>query len=348
MNRALSPGVTPRPTPAATASDPATLLAVRDLSVVYRRAHAVVHAVDSVSFSVGRGKIVGIVGESGSGKTTVIRAIMRLLRQPPAEVPGGEILFEGQDLLALTPRQMRAVRGARIAQIFQDPFASLNPVVPVGKQIAEAARYRRGGSRGDVRGRVLEVMNLVGIPDARRRLKMYPDELSGGLRQRVAMASALMLSPGLLLADEPTTALDVTIQDQILKLLRSLRDELGTSVIIVTHDLGVVAQTCDHVIVMYAGRVVENGPVAQVLLSPAHPYTKALLDAIPHGVGRDSRLRPIPGAPPDLSSLPAGCAFADRCRFAVERCRTEVPPLEEHSAGHFSACIRRAELSNEL
>jgi oligopeptide/dipeptide ABC transporter ATP-binding protein len=342
------PGATQRSAPTATVSDPASLLAVRDLSVVYRRAHSSVRAVDSVSFGVGRGKIVGIVGESGSGKSTVIRAIMRLLRQPPAEVTGGEIMFDGQDLLALSLAQMRALRGARIAQIFQDPFASLNPVVPVGKQIAEAARYRRGSSRRDLPGRVLEVMNLVGIPDARRRLRMYPDELSGGLRQRVAMASALMLSPDLLLADEPTTALDVTIQDQILKLLRSLRDELGTSVIIVTHDLGVVAQTCDHVIVMYAGRVVEDGPVGQVLVSPAHPYTRALLEAIPHGVRRDSRLRPIPGAPPDLSALPDGCAFADRCRFAIQECRTSVPVLEEHSAGSFSACIRHAELSNEL
>ena len=339
--------VSHRPVATVTSSDDAGLLSVRDLSVVYHQAHSVVHAVDSVSFSVGRGNIVGIVGESGSGKSTVIRAIMRLLRQPPAEVTGGEIVFEGRDLLTLTPRQMRALRGARIGQIFQDPFASLNPVVPVGKQIAEAGRYRRGGSRRDLRGRVLEVMDLVGIPDARRRLRMYPDELSGGLRQRVAIASALMLSPDLLLADEPTTALDVTIQDQILKLLRSLRDELDTSVIIVTHDLGVVAQTCDHVIVMYAGRVVENGSVAQVLASPSHPYTMALLDAIPRGVRRDGRLRPIPGAPPDLDALPDGCPFAERCSFAAEKCRTGIPALQEHSPGHLSACIRFPELTKQ-
>jgi peptide/nickel transport system ATP-binding protein/oligopeptide transport system ATP-binding protein len=322
-------------------------LAVRDLSVVYRQPHSAVQAVDSVSFTVARGEILGIVGESGSGKSTVIRAIMRLLRQPPAEVYGGEINFEGRDLLTLSPGQMRALRGAHIAQIFQDPFASLNPVVPVGKQIAEAGRYRRAGSRRALRARVLEVMNLVGIPDARRRLTMYPDELSGGLRQRVAIAAALMLSPALLLADEPTTALDVTIQDQILKLLLSLRDELGMSVILVTHDLGVVAQTCDQVIVMYAGRVVESGPVAQVLASPSHPYTKALLDAIPRGVRRDGRLQPIAGSPPDLSALPDGCSFTERCRFAGEKCRTGVPPLEEHSPGRFAACIRLAELKSE-
>lgn len=340
------PGATEQRAPATTPSEPAGLLAVRDLSVVYRRSQSTVHAVDSVSFDVGRGKIVGIVGESGSGKSTVIRAINRLLRQPPAEITGGQVMFDGQDLLRLSSAQMRALRGARIAQIFQDPYASLNPVVPVGRQIAEAARYRPGSARGDLRGRVLEVMDLVGIPDARRRLRMYPDELSGGLRQRVAIASALMLSPDLLLADEPTTALDVTIQDQILKLLRRLRDQLGMSVIIVTHDLSVVAQTCDHVIVMYAGRVAEDGPVEEVLVSPAHPYTRALLDAIPRGVGRDVRLRPIPGAPPDLGALPVGCTYSARCGFAVPECSTAVPALEVLAAGHSVACIRHAELSS--
>src|SRR5262249_46033166 len=219
-------------------------------------------------------------------------------------------------------------RGARISLVFQDPFASLNPCLQVGKQIAESLRYRGRMSRGEVRERVLEGMTLVGIPDARRRLSAYPTELSGGLRQRVGIASALALSPDLVLADEPTTALDVTIQKQILILLGKLRDELGMSFIIVTHDLGVVAQTCDRVIVMYAGRVVEVGPAGQILRSPAHPYTKALIAAIPHGIGRGARLLAIPGAPPSLAERPEGCAFAPRCAFVKDACLTGVPPLE--------------------
>jgi oligopeptide/dipeptide ABC transporter ATP-binding protein len=320
------------------------LLEIRNLSIGYRRAQSTVRAADDVSFSVGRGEILGVVGESGSGKTTVVRSIIRLLREPPAEVSGGEIWFDGRDLLRLRPAEMRALRGARISLVFQDPFASLNPCLQVGKQIAESLRHRGRLSRSEVRDRVLEVMTLVGIPDARRRLSAYPAELSGGLRQRIGIASALALSPDLVLADEPTTALDVTIQKQILILLRKLRDELGMSFVIVTHDLGVVAQTCDRVIVMYAGRVVEEGPADELLRSPAHPYTKALIAAIPRGVGRDARLAAIPGAPPSLAERPRGCAFAPRCALVQERCTSVVPPLELHAPGRWSACLRHDEL----
>jgi oligopeptide/dipeptide ABC transporter ATP-binding protein len=226
--------------------------------------------------------------------------------------------------------------------VFQDPFASLNPCIPIGKQIGEALQYRTHLSRKEVRERVLELMALVGIPEPRRRLSAYPDELSGGLRQRVVIASALALSPDLVLADEPTTALDVTIQHQILTLLRKLQNELGMSVIIVSHDLGVVAQTCNRVVVMYAGRVVEEGPVDAILSSPAHPYTKALIDALPQGVGRDGRLRAIPGAPPNLTERPDGCAFAPRCALAVDACLGAVPPLATHAPGRLSACIRHS------
>jgi oligopeptide/dipeptide ABC transporter ATP-binding protein len=335
---------TSKPTALRGGEPSAPLLEIRNLSISYRLAQSTVLAADDVSFSVGRGEILGIVGESGSGKTTVIRSIIRLLREPPAEVSSGEIWFDGRDLLRLGRADMRALRGARISLIFQDPFASLNPCLHVGKQIAESLRYRGRMSRSEARDRVVEVMTLVGIPDARRRLSAYPAELSGGLRQRVGIASALTLSPDLVLADEPTTALDVTIQKQILILLRKLRDELGMSFVIVTHDLGVVAQTCDRVIVMYAGRVVEVGPADQILRAPAHPYTKALIAAIPRGVGRDARIPAIPGAPPSLAERPEGCAFAPRCALAQDACSRSVPPLALHSPERWSACLRHAEL----
>lgn len=322
------------------------LVEVRDLSIVYRSPDSVVNAVDGVSFVLRRGEILGIVGESGSGKTTVVRSIIGLLRRPPAEVNGGEIWFDGQNLLELSGSELRQFRGSRMSMVFQDPFASLNPCIPVGKQIAEALQYRTQLSRKETRARVLEVMALVGIPEPRRRLSAYPDELSGGLRQRIVIASALALSPDLVLADEPTTALDVTIQQQILTLLRKLRAELDMSVVIVSHDLGVIAQTCDRVLVMYAGRVVEEGPVDAILGSPAHPYTRALIEAMPQGVGRNARLRAIPGAPPDLTELPEGCAFAPRCGFALGECLTSIPPLARHSPGRLSACIRHSELEN--
>ncbi len=321
-----------------------TLLEVRDLVVEFPGG---VRAADGVSFEIRRGELFGLVGESGSGKSTVIRSLIRLL-PPTARVTGGEVRFGGRDVLALSERELRRLRGARIAMVFQDPLTSLNPVLPVGLQIAEGLRWHSDLGSSERRKRVLEVMGLVGLPDRARLLRAYPHELSGGLRQRVALALALVSQPTLLLADEPTTALDATIQDQILKLLVELRDRLGTSVALVTHDLGVVAQTCQRVAVMYAGRIVETGPVERIFDEPAHPYTRALLDSIPRGSVAEGRLTPISGSPPSLDELPGGCRFAPRCRFAEPKCTVTDPPLTAHAPGHAGACLRRPEIQELL
>ena len=319
------------------------LLEVDSLTTVYQTSLGTVRAVNDVSVSIPRGEIFGLVGESGSGKSTAIRSIIRLLPRPAARIVSGSVRLAGVDLLALGEREMRRVRGGKIGMVFQDPMTSLNPVLSIGQQVGEALRYH-GISGPAADKRILEVLSLVGVPEAHRRLGSYPHELSGGLRQRVAIAIALACSPDVLLADEPTTALDVTIQDQILKLLVSLRDQLGMSVVLVTHDLGVVAQTCQRVAVMYAGRVVEVGPVPTVFASPAHPYTRGLLASLPRVSERSGRLRAIAGSPPDLAALPSGCAFRDRCPMAIERCANEVPMLERHDDGHYSACLRHSEL----
>lgn len=319
------------------------LLEVDGLTTGYQTRAGLVLAVNEVSFEVRRGEIFGLVGESGSGKSTVARSIIGLLPRPAARITAGHVRLGGLDLLTLGAREMRRVRGGRVAMVFQDPMTSLNPVLTVGQQIREGLQYHGLTGRAAT-ARLLEVMALVGIPDVQRRQHAYPHELSGGLRQRVAIAIALVASPEILLADEPTTALDVTIQDQILKLLLSLRDQLGMSVLLVTHDLGVVAQTCQRVAVMYAGRLVEVGPVPTVFAEPAHPYTRGLMGSVPR-LGRPlARLRAIPGAPPDLGALPSGCAFRDRCPMAIAPCAEAVPPLARHGAQHFSACIRHAEL----
>jgi oligopeptide/dipeptide ABC transporter ATP-binding protein len=320
------------------------LLDVRDLTVEFPGG---LRAADGVSLEIRTGEVFGIVGESGSGKSTVIRSVIRLL-PPTAHVAGGEVRFGGRDILAMSERELRRMRGAQIAIVFQDPLSSLNPVLPVGVQIAEGLRWHSNLRTAGRRRRVLEVMGLVGLPDHARLLRAYPHELSGGLRQRVALALALVSEPALLLADEPTTALDVTIQDQILKLLVGLRDRLGTSVVLVTHDLGVVAQTCQRVAVMYAGRIIETGPVERIFDSPAHPYTRALLDSIPRGSISEGRLTPISGSPPILEELPAGCRFAPRCRFAEPRCTVTDPPLVQHAPDHAGACLRRVEIQERL
>jgi ABC-type dipeptide/oligopeptide/nickel transport system ATPase component len=257
----------------------ADLLRVKGLCVEYRGARGIVRAVDDVSFTVCRGEIFGLVGESGSGKSTVVRTLMRLLPSPPSKIIGGSVLFEGEDLLKLSPREIQRVRGAQIGMVFQDPQKALNPVMPIGEQIAEGIRFRERPPENEIRARVIDVMTRVGIPDPARRWNAYPHELSGGQRQRVVIAAALLPNPKLLFADEPTTALDVTIQNQILQLLTDARDTLGMSVVLVTHDLGVVAQTCRRVAVMHKGRIVEQGLVRDVFSAPNHPYTKALLAA---------------------------------------------------------------------
>jgi peptide/nickel transport system ATP-binding protein len=320
------------------------LLEVRDLTVEFGDG---LRAADGVSFDVRPGEVFGLVGESGSGKSTVVRSLIRLL-PANASVTGGAVRFDGRDLMTVSEREMRRVRGARMSMVFQDPLTALNPVLPVGLQIGEGLRWHSNLSGSGRRARVLEVMRLVGLPDHERLLRAYPHELSGGLRQRVALAVALVSEPALLLADEPTTALDVTIQDQILKLLVELRDKLTMSVVLVTHDLGVVAQTCQRVAVMYAGHIVELGPVERIFAAPAHPYTRALLDSIPRASIAEGRLTPIPGAPPNLDEIPDGCRFAPRCRFAEAKCTTVDPPLVEHEPRHAGACIRRPEIQELL
>ena len=320
------------------------VLAVRDLAIAYRRGGRTLGVVNKVSFDVQPGEIFGLVGESGSGKSTVIRSLIKLL-PANAVVRGGEVTFGGRSLLSLSERNMQAIRGRDIGMVFQDPLNSLNPVMTVGKQIGETLK-RGGGSGRSRREQILAAMRLVHIPDPARLFSAYPHELSGGLRQRVAIAIALVASPRLLLADEPTTALDVTIQDQILKLLIELSDRLGMSVILVTHDLGIVAQTCQRVAVLYAGRIVESGPVERIFAQPAHPYTAGLLQSIPRGPSSEGRLKGIGGTPPSLDSIPAGCPFHPRCPFAIDACRAAEPPLAIHDAGHLSACIRHTELSS--
>ena len=319
-----------------------SVLSVRELAVAYRRGGRSLDVVNGVSFDVRPGEIFGLVGESGSGKSTVIRSLIQLL-PANASIGGGSVAFAGHDLLRLREQEMRQVRGRDIGMVFQDPLNSLNPVMTVGAQIGETLRSAEGPGQSR-RDRILAAMRLVHIPDPERLYGAYPHELSGGLRQRVAIAIALVASPKLLLADEPTTALDVTIQDQILKLLMELSIRLGMSVILVTHDLGVVAQTCRRVAVLYAGRIVESGPVERVFARPAHPYTAGLLQSIPRGPASEGQLKGIGGTPPSLDSIPPGCPFHPRCAFAIEACRAARPPLVVEEGDHLTACLRHGEL----
>jgi peptide/nickel transport system ATP-binding protein len=311
------------------------LLEVRGLRTEFATDAGVVRAVNDVSITVPRGRVVGVVGESGSGKSVTARSILRMVN-PPGRIVAGELMFDGRDLLALDEGEMREIRGSEIAMVFQDPQSALNPVMSVGDQIAETLTVHGVGKR-TARARALDLLRQVGIPDAERRVDDYPHQFSGGMRQRVVIAIALANEPSLLIADEPTTALDVTIQAQILRLLGNLRDELGIAVLMITHDMGVVAETCDDVVVMYGGRVVEHGPVETVFARQDHPYTADLLKAMPRMDMTGNRLPAIPGAPPDPAALPTGCAFHPRCRLAEDRCRTEVPSLVG-TDGHASAC----------
>ncbi|HET6280622.1 MAG TPA: ABC transporter ATP-binding protein [Polyangia bacterium] len=314
-------------TPLAPAADNAPLLDVRDLRTYFRTDDGIVKAVDGVSFTLRRGETLGIVGESGSGKSVTSLSLMQLVPRPPAYFPSGQVLFGGQDLMRLREPELRRMRGNRMAMIFQDPMTSLNPYLTVERQLTEVLQLHRGVSRSAARARAIEVLSLVGIPDAAQRVFSHPHEFSGGMRQRVMIAMALLCEPQLLIADEPTTALDVTIQAQILRLIKHLQTTLGTSVILITHDLGVVAGLADRVAVMYAGRIVETGPAADVFASPQHPYTRGLLRSIPR-LDRQTAgaLTSIPGLPPDLSTLPPGCPFRPRCEVAMDRCAVEFPP----------------------
>ncbi len=319
----------------------APALDVKGLRIVFRTRGGEVHAVSDVSFALAPGELLGVVGESGSGKSVTMMSLLGLLPSPPAEIRGGQVLFEGVDLLRAPPDHLRAVRGGRIGFVFQDPMTSLNPVFTVGFQLVEPLRRHLGLSRAAARARAADLLDLVGIPDARRRLDDYPHQFSGGMRQRVMIAIALSCDPKVLIADEPTTALDVTIQAQILELVRDLRKRLGMAIVWITHDLGVIAGIADRVMVMYGGQVVEMADVGRLFGAPRHPYTQALLRTVPSLRGaRAARLRTIEGQPPILRAAPTACPFRGRCTMAVARCAAENPLRRAVAEGHEVACHR--------
>lgn len=320
-------------------SEEAPLLQVKNLKTHFHTRDGVVKAVDGVSFDLNEGEALGIVGESGSGKTVSALSIVRLVPIPPAVISADGIIFEGRNLLDLDDNQMREVRGAKIAMVFQDPMTSLNPVLKISHQICEALERHLELTGQQARSRAVELLEMVGIPEAAERMDDFPHQFSGGMRQRVMIAIALSCNPRILIADEPTTALDVTIQAQIVDLVRRLRRETGAAVLWITHDLGIVAGLCDRVNVMYAGRIVESARVRDIYYRPAHGYTVGLLRSVPRlDQDKKARLLPIDGSPPDLVDLPALCPFLPRCRFSVEECATKDPPLKSVGPGHLAAC----------
>jgi peptide/nickel transport system ATP-binding protein len=325
------------------------ILDVKNLNTVFFTNSGLFKAVDDVSFNVRRGETLAIVGESGCGKSVSALSIMRLVPNPPGKIVGGSVMLEGKELLALSEEEMRGIRGNRMSMIFQEPMTSLNPVMRIGDQITEAVRLHQNKTAKEAWARAVEMLRLVRIPEPERRAREYPHQLSGGMRQRAMIAMALACRPALLIADEPTTALDVTIQAQILALILELQKELGTGLILITHDLGVVAQTAQRVIVMYAGKKVEEASVDDLFADPRHPYTRGLMASMPAvislGAKTDVRLTEIPGMVPSLTNLPEGCAFAPRCPLAIERCRQEYPPLQDFGGHHRAACWRAAELA---
>jgi oligopeptide transport system ATP-binding protein len=315
------------------------ILEVKDLHVSFHTYAGEVKSVRGVNFTVKKGETVAIVGESGCGKSVTAQSIMQLLPQPPAVYKQGSINFNGQDLLLKSEREMQKIRGNDIGMIFQDPMTTLNPTMKVGDQIAESLIKHQGLSRGDAHKRAVEILRMVGIPQPDKRANQYPHEFSGGMRQRGMIAIALACTPKLLIADEPTTALDVTIQAQILELMKELQDRTGTSIILITHDLGVVADMCDRVVVMYAGQVIETGTVDEIFYNPQHPYTQGLLKSVPRlDMNKHEPLQPIIGTPPDLLHPPVGCPFFARCEYAMEVCRGNDPALQDMGAGHMAAC----------
>ncbi|HYO99810.1 MAG TPA: ABC transporter ATP-binding protein, partial [Pyrinomonadaceae bacterium] len=325
-------------------NDAEPLLSVRNLCTYFASEDGVVKAVDGVSFDLRRGETLGIVGESGSGKSVTSLSLLRLIPEPPGKILRGEVVFEGQDILSLPPAAVRRIRGQRIGMIFQDPMTSLNPFMRVSAQLMEISQLHLRHTKKEAREHAVQMLERVGIPDARLRAESYPHEFSGGMRQRVMIAMALACDPKLLIADEPTTALDVTIQAQILELIKSLRDKTGSSVILITHDLGVVAGMTDRVIVMYAGKVFEEAPTSELFARTANPYTKALLRSMPDPQAARGELYQIPGLPPDVARLPAGCPFAPRCERAEDICRREYPPFVQLTREHFSLCHFAAEI----
>ncbi|MFE5852839.1 MULTISPECIES: ABC transporter ATP-binding protein [unclassified Streptomyces] len=315
-----------------------SLLDVRDLQVEFHTRDGVAKAVNGVSYTVHEGRTLAVLGESGSGKSVTAQAIMGILDTPPGKITGGQILFRGRDLLTLKEEERRKIRGSEMAMIFQDALSSLNPVINVGDQLAEMFIVHRGMSKKDARAKAIELMERVGIPAAKERVRQYPHQFSGGMRQRIMIAMALALEPALIIADEPTTALDVTVQAQVMDLLAKLQSELNMGLILITHDLGVVADVADRIAVMYAGRIVETAPVHDIYQAPAHPYTRGLLRSIPRLDQKGQELYAIKGLPPNLMNIPPGCAFNPRCPLAQDICRTDEPPLYEVSRERASAC----------
>ncbi|MBI3453451.1 MAG: ABC transporter ATP-binding protein [Rhodospirillales bacterium] len=331
----------------------APILEIEGLKTHFFTRDGIVRAVDGVSYSVKPGETLAVVGESGCGKSVTALSILRLIPSPPGRVVAGSIRFAGRDLLALSETEMRHIRGNEISMIFQEPMTSLNPVLTIGRQIAETLTLHQGLDRRQALQRATEMLALVKIPEPARRIGQYPHQLSGGMRQRVMIAMALACNPKLLIADEPTTALDVTIQAQILDLMIDLKQKIGAAIVLITHDLGVVAETAQRVVVMYAGRKVEEAPVDALFRRPRHPYTRGLLDSVPRltdaldPAKSRKRLAEIPGVVPSLREEPVGCIFAPRCAYATERCRREYPPFEEKAAGHSAACWESARVAAE-
>ncbi|MCL1834940.1 MAG: ABC transporter ATP-binding protein [Oscillospiraceae bacterium] len=313
------------------------ILEIRDLVVEYRTDDAVIHAVNGINLTVQKGETIGLVGETGAGKTTIARSILRILQTPPAKFCGGTIMFEGQDIMAMTEQQMRKIRGDKIAMIFQDPMTALNPIERVGYQIAEAIGLHNKVTRAEAEMKACDMLEMVGIPAD--RYKEFPHQFSGGMKQRVVIAMALACNPILLLADEPTTALDVTIQAQVLEMMQNLKETLGTSVVMITHDLGVVADICNTVAVVYAGEIVERGTVEHIFDYPSHPYTIGLFNSLPKLDSTEARLKPITGLMPDPTNLPLGCKFYERCPEATDKCAEAPPEVTEVSPGHQVKCL---------
>ncbi len=317
----------------------ARLLEVKGLRTQFFTQDGVVNAVNGISYTLDEGETLGIVGESGCGKSVGVMSLIRLIPSPPGKIVGGEVLFDGQDLLKMSDNEIRSVRGNKIGMIFQDPMTSLNPVLTIGRQITEALQLHLGMNKAQARARAVELLELVGIPSAADRLDDYPHQFSGGMRQRVMIAIGLSCNPQLLIADEPTTALDVTIQAQIVDLVKKLRDELGMAIIWITHDLGVVAGLADRMVVMYAGMIVEEAGVKDLYANPRHPYTLGLLGSLPRlDKVTGEKLESIEGLPPDLIALPQGCPFYARCKYRIDKCKTENPPLHSVEVGHRIAC----------
>lgn len=317
------------------------LLEVRSLTTTFSTDEGTFSAVDNVSFALEKGKTLGLVGESGCGKSVTALSIMRLVESPPGKIAGGEVLFDGVDLLKLPEKEMRKIRGGRISMIFQEPVSSLNPVFTIGNQIAEAVRIHQKVSKREAWDRAVKMLKLVRMPEPTKRARSYPYQLSGGMCQRAMIAMALACNPDILIADEPTTALDVTIQAQILSLIANLKEQFQMSVLLITHDLGIIAEQADRVVVMYAGAVFEEADVEEFFTNPQNPYTLALLQSLPKPGGGRERLKAIEGTVPSLTALPAGCRFQDRCPEAVEMCRKEEPPLKDMGNSHLCRCWRR-------